>query len=131
MSISKEELLKFKNHFLTEKLIIQENQKNIHKKLLIDKEELSDEIDLISCEQQKSFDLRMQKRTDQFLNKINNSLSKIDEGTFGICDECSESIDFKRLQARPTCTLCIECKENEEKNEYIFSSNQKRHLRVI
>jgi DnaK suppressor protein len=132
MHISKEELLKFKNNFLTEKGIILENKKFIQKNLAFEREELSDEIDLITIEQQKNFDLRMQKRTDLFLKKIESALLRIQNGSFGVCEGCEDPIDIKRLQARPTCTLCIQCKEAQEKKEEIFGSTGiKKHLRVI
>jgi len=132
MYLSKEDLLKFKNHFLTEKMMILENQKTTQKMLSEKTEALSDEIDLITLEQQNSFDLRMQSRTDQFLKKIEAALSRIHNGTFGICDDCSSSIGIKRLQARPTSTLCFDCKEAQEKNETLFNGVKKTHkLRAL
>jgi DnaK suppressor protein len=50
------------------------------------------------------------------LKKINDSLRRIDDGTYGRCDTWDEYIELKRLMARPTTTLCISCKEEEEKN---------------
>jgi len=44
-------------------------------------------------------------------------LKKIDEGNFGICEICEEAIGKKRLEARPETTLCIKCKEDQEREE--------------
>ncbi len=51
------------------------------------------------------------------LDKINKALVKIDDGTFGVCEECGEEISVKRLEARPETTLCIKCKEDQEREE--------------
>jgi DnaK suppressor protein len=48
------------------------------------------------------------------------ALTKIDDGTFGTCEECSEEISVKRLEARPETTLCIRCKEDQERLEKDF-----------
>jgi DnaK suppressor protein len=52
-----------------------------------------------------------------FLDKIEKALRKIEDGTFGTCEECEEEINVKRLEARPETTLCIQCKENQERKE--------------
>ena len=48
---------------------------------------------------------------------ISFALAKIEQGSFGICDECGEAIASGRLEARPVTTLCIKCKEEEEEQE--------------
>jgi DnaK suppressor protein len=53
----------------------------------------------------------------QLLLDIDECLRKIQEGTYGICEECGEEISQKRLNVIPTATLCIDCKENKEKME--------------
>ena len=49
------------------------------------------------------------------------TLEKIDNGTFGTCDDCGEKISIKRLEARPETTLCIRCKEDQERVEKDFT----------
>lgn len=62
------------------------------------------------------------KGREQFLfNKIEHALEKIDDGSFGVCEECDEPIEKKRLEARPVTTLCITCKEEQEKAERSFA----------
>ena len=60
-------------------------------------------------------DARAQTRL--ILQKIDRALTRIEEGTFGICERCEEEISPKRLEARPVTTLCIRCKEEQEKKE--------------
>ena len=49
--------------------------------------------------------------------EVLKALKKIDEGSFGVCEECGEEISVKRLEARPETTLCIRCKEDQERME--------------
>ncbi|MGW8185216.1 MAG: TraR/DksA family transcriptional regulator [Candidatus Moraniibacteriota bacterium] len=51
------------------------------------------------------------------LKEVEAALNKIADGTFGICEDCNEYIPIKRLEAYPNATLCIECKEKQEKEE--------------
>jgi DnaK suppressor protein len=54
------------------------------------------------------------------LDKIQKALLRLDDGTFGVCEECGEKISQKRLEARPETTLCIRCKEEQERIEKDF-----------
>jgi DnaK suppressor protein len=65
----------------------------------------------------QSFEFRLRGREKTFLQKIDRALRKIDEGDFGVCEECGEEISTKRLEARPETTLCIRCKEDQERHE--------------
>ena len=60
---------------------------------------------------------RFQGRDLKLLHKIEYALLKIKQGTFGICEECEEPISIKRLEARPVTTLCVKCKEAQERSE--------------
>jgi RNA polymerase-binding transcription factor DksA len=51
------------------------------------------------------------------LGKINKQLARLENGGIDVCEECGEFISFRRLLARPVTTLCIECKEQSEKEE--------------
>jgi len=55
------------------------------------------------------------------LKKIDDALSRIDNKTFGVCEECGEEIGVNRLKVRPVATLCIACKEEQEKKEKMMS----------
>jgi len=82
-----------------------------------DKEELADFTDQSSIESDRHFQLRMKERDRNLLLKIESTLEKIKEGTFGICEECGKPIGDKRILARPVVSLCIDCKTEQERNE--------------
>jgi DnaK suppressor protein len=79
----------------------------------------SDLLDRASIESLTSFAFRIKGRDRILIRKIEYALSKLEDGTFGICEECGEEISEGRLQARPVATLCIKCKEKEETEERI------------
>lgn len=78
-----------------------------------------DPTDRASMESDRNFELRIRDRERKLINKIRKTLEKIEDGTFGICEICGEPIEFKRLEARPVTTRCIECKIDEEEEEKI------------
>lgn len=78
------------------------------------KENFPDPTDRASLESDRNFMLRIRDRENKLIKKIKKALDRIDSGTFGICEKCSEEISVKRLMARPVTTLCIDCKTKEE-----------------
>jgi len=76
-----------------------------------------DEVDIVSVEKENQMDFRLKARNAVYLKKVRKSLQKIDDGTFGECEECGAEISYNRLMARPTADLCIHCKELQEKEE--------------
>ncbi len=64
----------------------------------------------------REFSLDIASTEQEMLNWIDEALRKIDEGTYGICENCDKPIASKRLKAVPSAKLCIKCKEDEEKN---------------
>lgn len=76
-----------------------------------------DEVDIVSVEKENQMDFRLKARTAVYLKKVRKSLQKIEDGTFGECEDCGTEISHNRLMARPTADLCIHCKEVEEKEE--------------
>ncbi|MBI4702421.1 MAG: TraR/DksA C4-type zinc finger protein [Deltaproteobacteria bacterium] len=85
--------------------------------MTLDANELPDEMDLASTEYLQSFTFRLRGREKTFLSKIQKALAKLDDGSFGKCESCEAPILLKRLQARPETTLCIKCKEEQEREE--------------
>ena len=75
---------------------------------------------LASSEYLQSFTFRLRGREKTFLQKIDHALEKIEEGTFGLCEQCGELISLKRLEARLETTLCIRCKEDQERIEKAY-----------
>ena len=78
-----------------------------------------DPTDRASLESDRNFTLRIRDRERRLIAKIKNALDRLDNGTFGICEECGEDISDKRLKARPVTTLCINCKKKQENQEKV------------
>jgi DnaK suppressor protein len=64
-----------------------------------------------------ALELRNRDRERKLIKKINETIAKIDSGDYGYCDTCGIEIGLKRLEARPTATLCIDCKTLDEIRE--------------
>ena len=79
-----------------------------------------DEIDRASMETDKSLDLRTKDRARKLILKIDEALERIDDGTYGYCEETGEEIGIERLMARPIATLCVEAQERHERMEKTF-----------
>ena len=75
--------------------------------------------DRASLENDKNFELKTRDRARKLIVKINKAIKKIDNGTYGYCEETDEPISVKRLNARPIATLSIEAQERHEKMEKI------------
>ena len=73
--------------------------------------------DRASEEIDRSFELRTRDRERKLINKINEALKRIDDGSYGYCEETGEPISIKRLEARPIATLSLEAQEMHEKAE--------------
>ena len=74
----------------------------------------SDFMDQATVEADRSFRLRMRDREKKLMLKINQALTRIEDGTYGICEVCGGEISIKRLKARPVTTCCIGCKNKME-----------------
>lgn len=83
------------------------------------KDKSADFFDQASSESDTSFTFRIKEREGRLIQKIEEALKLIEEGTFGICEECEEEISEGRLMARPVTTLCIQCKRRMEAQERV------------
>jgi DnaK suppressor protein len=86
-----------------------------------DPNDLPDEVDLASTEAGQSLNLRLRDRERVLLKKIDEALKKMEEDTYGICENCGEDIEMKRLEARPVADFCVRCKEEQEKKEKLYA----------
>lgn len=119
--MKKKDLKRFREILLEKREeIIANAKKTLLDDMTLDTDDLADEMDLASSEYLQSFTFRLRGREKTFLTKIDHALAKIDEGSFGICEECDEPIHPKRLEARPETTLCIRCKEDQERIEKAY-----------
>ncbi|MBC8296212.1 MAG: RNA polymerase-binding protein DksA [Pelagibacterales bacterium] len=82
-----------------------------------DNEAKPDITDRASEEIDRSFELRTRDRERKLINKINSALQRIEDGSYGYCEETGEPIGLKRLEARPVATLSLEAQEMHEKAE--------------
>ena len=79
-----------------------------------------DDIDRASMETDKALDLRTKDRARKLISKINDALKRIEDGTYGYCEETGEPIGLDRLEARPVATLSIEAQERHERMEKTY-----------
>ena len=99
--------------------IIQETKEtlnNLQKEVV----NFSDLADRASSEADRSLELRARDRQRKLISKIDEALSRIDDGSYGYCEETGESIGLKRLIARPIATLSIDSQERHERKEKVY-----------
>jgi DnaK suppressor protein len=119
--MTKVQLKKFKELLESKRLdILRRAQQTLDEDMTLDADDLPDEMDLASSEYLQSFTFRLRGREKVFLEKIQKAIDRLEDGTFGVCEECGEKISVKRLEARPETTLCIRCKEDQERVEKDF-----------
>ena len=87
-----------------------------------DASQFADPADRATQEEEFSLELRTRDRESKLVRKINQTLATIDSEDYGYCESCGIEIGIKRLEARPTATLCIDCKTLQEiKEKQIFT----------
>ena len=84
---------------------------------------------MASADYTQAQSLRMRNRGVFYSKKLSRALKKIEDGEYGLCEDCGANIKFQRLAARPTAELCIDCKEEAERDEMAsFISRQSKSL---
>ena len=81
------------------------------------REQFPDPADRALHEGNRNLLLRIRDRERKLIGKIDEALARIENGTYGKCEECGRDIGFARLRVRPVTTLCIECKAEQEAQE--------------
>jgi len=105
------------------KEIIKSNNDNVVLNNLDDNVASADIVDQASSYTEKTVEMRASNRRRKLVNKIDQALKKLKDGTYGYCEDTGEPIGLKRLIARPIATLCIEAQEKHEKEEKIYVEN--------
>ena len=105
------------------KEIIKSNNDNIVLNNLDDNVASADVVDQATSYTEKTVEMRASNRRRKLINKIDEALKKLRDGTYGYCEDTGEPIVLKRLIARPIATLCIEAQEKHEKEEKIYVEN--------
>ena len=111
----KKRLLNWRNE------ILESNRKNVYLKEVDHEISSPDIIDQASSQTEKTVEMRTLNRQRKLLSKIDKAIKRIQDNTYGYCEETGEPIGVKRLIARPIATLSIEAQEKHEKNEKIFA----------
>lgn len=115
--MKKEVLKRFKKLFEAQKQNVLFNNKVIRDDFQVSSDDRMDDVDQASSDMEQSLRMRLRNREMLLIKKIDEALKRIEEGSFGACQSCDSDIELKRLEARPTATLCIACKEDEERKE--------------
>ena len=111
----KKKLIEWKNE------IVESNTKGLYLNEVDREISSADIVDQASSQTEKTVEMRTLNRQIKLLSKINKAIKKIDNDTYGYCEETGEPIGIKRLIARPIATLSIEAQEKHEKNEKIYA----------
>ena len=109
----REKLIDWKNDILRE-------SRETLETLQQENENHSDLADRASSETDRAIELRARDRQRKLISKIDAAIQRIDEGTYGYCEETGEPISLKRLDARPIATLSIEAQERHERREKVY-----------
>ena len=101
--------------------IVESNTKGLYLNEIDGEISSADVVDQASSQTEKTVEMRTLNRQIKLLSKIDRAIKKINNNTYGYCEETGEPIGLKRLIARPIATLSIEAQEKHEKNEKIFA----------
>ena len=111
----KKRLIDWKNE------IVESNSKGLYLNEVDHEISSPDIVDQASSQTEKTVEMRTLNRQIKLLSKIEKAIKKINNNTYGYCEETGEPIGLKRLIARPIATLSIEAQEKHEKNEKVFA----------
>ena len=117
--MKQEMLKKFKALFEEQRNALILPKSMISEEFVMQKDEMMDETDWTAMELESNMRMRLRNREALFIKKIDEALDRISMGSFGECESCEEEIELKRLEARPTATLCVSCKEEQERLEQL------------
>ncbi len=99
------------------------NNEAIYNASMDDNSSSADIVDQASSYTEKSVEMRAINRQIKLISKIDGALKKIQDGTYGFCEETGEPIGLKRLMARPVATLSIAAQEKHEKDEKVYADD--------
>ncbi len=117
MALTKKQLSFLKDYIQAERERILNSSQIGEDELELKSDDRMDDVDQASAEYERSQMLRFRNRDLLYAKKLMHALEKIEEGEYGICEECGDDIRFERLKARPTAELCISCKDEAEREE--------------
>ncbi|MGH7197797.1 MAG: TraR/DksA family transcriptional regulator [Candidatus Omnitrophota bacterium] len=116
--MKKKDLQKYKKILLEEKKqIIERALQLADRNVTVDLDDIPDLMDLATTDLNQRLSIEIKERERNLLGKIEHALERIEDGSFGVCEECGGEINIKRIEARPVTTMCIKCKEEQEERE--------------
>ena len=101
--------------------IVKSNNNALYNSSLDDNSASADIVDQASSYTEKNVEMRAINRQIKLISKIDKAIKKIEDGTYGFCEETGEPIGIKRLIARPIAILCIAAQEKHEKEEKVYA----------
>ncbi len=117
------ELTKLKKILVTERARLLNTAASSRKtEFAIQTDDLADEADLTSVELSQGVVFTLREKEQKTLAEIDEALQRMEEGTYGCCEECDEQIGAKRLEIFPTARLCITHQEEEEKKKKFYAA---------
>lgn len=122
--MNKERLKKFRKIFEAQRKSLLFNDRIVRDDFSVCNDDRYDEIDQATTDVEQSMRMRLRNRETLYIKKVEEALARIEEGTFGECEECGEDIELRRLEARPTATLCVGCKEEQERKEGLSAAGR-------
>lgn len=115
--MDEQDLLRFKEQLEAMKAEINIDVEQTLNEMTSQSGNIPDPNDRASIESDRSFELRIRGRERKLMEKVEEALARIEDGTYGVCAGCGCDIAIKRLQARPVAKFCIDCKSRQEQRE--------------
>ena len=103
--------------------LVKTNNEALYNSSMDDNSTSADIVDQASSYTEKNVEMRAINRQIKLISKIDSALKRIQDGTYGFCEDTGEPIGLKRLIARPVATLSIEAQEKHEKEEKVFADD--------
>ena len=103
--------------------LVKTNNEALYNSSMDDNSTSADIVDQASSYTEKNVEMRAINRQIKLISKIDSALKRIQDGTYGFCDETGDPIGLKRLMARPVATLSIEAQEKHDKEEKVFADD--------
>ena len=123
MPLNEKQIDEFRALLTTDKeRLLEKAMHTLKNEIELSKDDMADEADLASALTDQSLSLRLRGRERTLIEKIDLALRRIENGEFGTCVVCEDDIEVQRLRARPVTTMCIACKEEQERRERQYLS---------
>ena len=116
--MKKDALRKFQRLFESQRNQVLAQRSLASAELSVNPDDRYDEVDQATTDMEQLMRMRLQSRQAVHLRKLEEALRRIEQGTYGECVDCGDDIEIRRLEARPTTTLCVYCKEEQERREF-------------